>query len=427
MSGVETLIMPRTISPTFAAGFTNLASWSGALPISHFEIARIGLDAPPTDPLPPLIAIDGSPRPERAPKLALKTADAHEEGYEADWNELQDMLDLPPSAVEEFGLNLMELGRARDAGWLSRYNSIREMLAPDEISHKARVFFAEAFDAHSRGIITPLFNSSTNAVELVNSQNEHGGYNHSLARNLPSTDKKEMFYVAKSRFVEGAFIAGINWPGAFAQDRFFQSAMGFGVNERFSAAAMMYELARDALFRDGFSLAEMREEFHLNELRTEEAKMWLKELKRGDASSFDAIYPRALNAAQVDHPGNGLLEGIFEASTAHYLERGDNEETARAFLRTAWARIMKLDAPNAAPILSSSDWFRTATDILTAGTFLNKSALTAYASMAQKLSAEAYGFGDGIVTVFPSLPPRSDETVRERPSSRNPKPGPAND
>jgi len=379
MTAFELPILPASLPPTFSEPFGNLLSWTGAIPISHVDIAHIGFAAAPTAPLPPLIAIDGSDRPARAPGIATEVEGAPiiARSYTSDWNVLHDLLDMSPGMVEVMQLDPMDLTLANDAGWLDNYRSLREMLAFGNELNSARRFFATVFERHGK---------------------------------LSSVH----FERAKGQFLAGAFLAGNQESASasyLAEDMFIQSAMGFALAERFSAAAMMRELARDIQIREGRPA---------HETRHREAEMWLAELKRGNEAEFGVIYPRALNAAQMEHPGSGVLEGIFEASTAHYLGLGDHKEAARAFLRTAWARVMKLTPPPVALNSSSGDWFRTAMDILTAGTFFTKTGQPTYASMAEKLSKEAYELGEdarkGLLEIIPSHEARPDEpTVNIRP------------
>ncbi|MBN1282566.1 MAG: hypothetical protein JXA24_02190 [Proteobacteria bacterium] len=361
MKGLETLMMPASLPSGFSGSFANLASFSGALPISHFQIARIGVaKMEPTYPLPPLLAIDGSERPEYAPGL-LPEPDLPimPDGYEADWNVIQDLMDLPPSAAVTPDMDPMDLILARDAGWFD-FGSLREIMESSDLPPLAHTFFSNAFSVRADAVLAPSA---------------------AIGEQAPQT-KMDFLQYAGSRFLEGVLLsrAGRLEDQEKIEACLVQSAMAFAMSDRFSAAAMLLEHA---------ALIQARECRRCVGTRIEQGKMWLAELSRNDDRSFETVYQRALNSAQYDHPGAGLLERIFEAATAFCMESGDRAEAARGFVRTAWARLMKLDAPGAAPSLSPDDWFRTSVDLQSAATFFGHAGLDFHASMAKELSEAA--------------------------------------
>ena len=368
MTGFQILRMPASIPSQFATPFARLTTLSGALPISHHSIARIGFDAPPTDPLPPLIAIDGTPRPETTPGIAPRPDGTPMAlaGYEANWTLLQDLLDIPPHVARELRLDPLDLKMAEESGWLN-LRSLRELLGSEDLHPQASRFFSNAF-AHPAGMIRRdhLF------TRLLMGEEE-------------GLERGEFMGFAKDSFLKGVFLARMGNDAMVTAERvFLESAAAFARAELLPAAAMMYERARDVQIELGRPFEETRQS---------EAKMWSGELHAGDDRSFNFVYLRALSAVQVEHPGGGLLEAIFRASVSHYTRIGDHRNEAAGLLGGAWARLMKADAGEE---LTRDDWDTLADDLDTAALAFGKAGIEAFESMAQDIFVEADNIGSEI-------------------------------
>jgi len=294
------LFMPSSIPANFAEGFAKLAVSSDAVP---FGIANLGTSMTPADPLPPLLAIDGSERPAAAPGLTVRQFEKALEsssGYAQDWKILQDLLDRPSPV----GFHSMKGYRGR---------TVRDLLAH---------------------LNTPNFSPGAFSLHMPKEPSD-------------STASKS----AESYFIEGAILANTRGKMmlAYSANYFRQAIPIFAEVDCPFAIAMFHELIR---------VVEVKVQGRpSSETLRNEADMWLKGLKQGDALSFDTAYPRALHAAVASgHPGSGLLEDVFKAGISRLLNIDKPRPTplVTAILGAMWARLMKADLRPEG--LTEKDW-----------------------------------------------------------------------
>ncbi len=412
------LSIPKSISSDFAAPFAGLATALGALPIDIEDVARIGAGETPVDPLPPLIAIDGSPRPETAPGPIPKEGTSKRgSGFERDMGLLHDLLDMHPTTfLREFNLSNKDFDWAHQSEPLSECPSMRDILASSEASKKALIFFAPAF----KRLFARFATASTKyarAISYRSSEIATGRSRTAKTRTSkvpppperPSVEKPNELEFAMHRFLHGALLArtGQGDHLAKAERLFIESAALFAKVERFCAAAMMSELVSDTQLRKGRMPSTTRHD---------EATHWLNALEIiGQTPGLEVIRDRALNAAQYEPAGSGTLEAIFRGLTAYFADVGDKEESLKMLIRQTWAQLMKTEdltplpdtlvealkkikEPPPPSKLNMFDWFKVHNNLIVIGDRLKTDGRSQHAETAEALAQMAFGFAKEITT-----------------------------
>ncbi|MFA4973697.1 MAG: hypothetical protein WC683_13890 [bacterium] len=356
------IVLPSSIPANFAGKFGQLCELTNSVP---FGIPGLGTDAPSPAPLAPLLAIDGSPRPETAPGLSAEQyqqALASQSGYARDWQYLQDLLDRPSPA------RLRDV-RDPDPGHPREQVSVREQLA---FLHERRL--VDPSDPANRGQGDSIMQR---ACTVHRYQAAHLGFdafeqhlNIIRARRLraikiedltaPPDDKTGSEF-AEYIFMRGAINAGYEMAwlenrDAGAENDLLSSAALFTKLGHMYAPPMIHEIMR--------ALKKRTEGEPSNKRLRNEADMWLKALKQSDSISFNVAYPRALHAAwAAGHPGNGLMEAVFKTGMEQMIPRKNTYaiHAITATLGAAWAQLMKADLTTATDLetpLSEQDYIQ---------------------------------------------------------------------
>ncbi len=332
------LFIPKSISSDFAAQFSKLALDLGAFPINIRGVANIGTGETPEHPLPPLIAIDGSARPSDAPppepkdELSQRTL-----GFESDLGRLHDLLDMHPTTfLREFNISAKDLDWAHQKEPLSQCPTMRHILATSEASTEALIFFAPAFTQLVKKFVAT---SARYAASLTGTRfGEERPSIVPLPPKRPSVEKANDLEFAMQRFLHAALLARTGQDAQLIKARglFLESAKLFVKVEHFPAAAMMLEHARTIQARKGRAP---------DTIRHEEATQWLNALNIISERDlgFETMYHRALNAAQYEPAGSGMLEAIFRSSATFLNNSGKKDESLNMFIRETWARLMKTE------------------------------------------------------------------------------------
>jgi len=376
------LLMPGSIPSDFAAQFAGLATGLGALPIRLPGITNIGADEPHVPHLSPLIAIDGTKRPDSEHKPAERRA----RGFESDAGLMHDLLDMHPTTfLREFNLSTRDLDWAHQDAPLSECPSMRDIIASSEASAKALIFFAPAFTQ-----ILNRFATARARYATALSRSKSGGTRPSRVPpppERPSVEKPNELEFAMQYFLHGALLARAGQDVLImkAEKLFIESAKLFKKVERFAAAAMMQELAEEIQIRQVRRSAETTHK---------KAEMWLDALRTGNDAGFEDMYYRALNAVQFEAAGSGTLRGIIRSSMAYYRDFKDKEELTRTLIRHVWTKLMQ--AENPATLLSGMDWLDIHSDLIVVEDRLKSDGNSTHARIAEGLAQMALGFADEI-------------------------------
>ncbi len=178
---------------------------------------------------------------------------------------------------------------------------------------------------------------------------------------------------------------------------------------------------RTALFYDELRTISYEDALELSEALTHTTVQAWFDLMETETNNTAYAFFLARAMAPVLMIGSSLTEKVLVNSIAYFLRQDDEIEAARA---SVYKALNKFEMTNV-------DWISIIDDLRTASAY-SRGKDDELADSADRFAAMASREADAIVmtpraTVISSQPPRSDETVRERPSSRNPKPGPAND
>lgn len=341
MNSISILPSCAAIAPAFAATFTDIVKATGALPYEIPGVARLGY--PPaehaTEQLPPLIVLDGSPRPDATPDFP-------------DVARLHDILDTKWSALTE-GIDV--------------YRIEVEGIAPRDV----RLFSCMFKDKTPRELIGKHDGASLLhgfALILMQASVLTGG-----------EQSNSLFFVAGALEACSGIFSFDTKMNMMSGSRILRMDKGFHelmeemeiippaprLNLEYGGAgAIAGEAYADAVRRNGGP-----PDFQ-NFLRHEAAMGWMHFLtiNKGESPERAAIaLNRAFNGAQVD-PGGGALEGLFH----FHAEAATFEERVRNVLRAGWAKLMGIGQyyPDGDDPMSALGWDEAGSHLGEAATLL---------------------------------------------------------